>query len=254
MANSIPDGPAKDDDLAVTPRYPSLRKFCLMNSSVIEPLLVFMTHAIRMHDSRCCGVVLKVFRSIIPEFRGLSANNQRLPPVEPAKHAPPPDEFMIPEETSKAVQEYICKDVLEACISSLHEHHFVDLQRELGNVLAAIIANYGQLTATPRMVLSSLPNMRQEDVDACLANITRAGTNQRQQRAHILDLLKDLKGVSIAEMGKVQRDSDFASAKKKAATRSKMQQEFMTAPPTNGQQEHGRKSPDLTGVAGLFDH
>lgn len=238
----------------MAPQYPSLRKFCLMNSSIIEPLLVFMSHAIRMHDSRCCGVILKVFRSIIPEFRGLDANLQRLPPVEPAKHAPPPDSFMIPEETSKAVREYICTEVLKACITSLHEHHFVDLQRELGNVMAAIIANYSQLTQTPREILTSLPNVRPEDVDTCFASITRGGTNQRQQRAHILDLLKDLKGVSIAEMGKVQKSADIAKANKKAATRSKMQQEFMTAPPpTNGQQGNGRNSPDLTGVAGLFD-
>lgn len=234
------------------PQHPSLRKFCLMNSSVIEPLLVFMGHAIRMHDSRCCGVILKVFRSIIPEFRGLDDNMQRLPAVEPAKHAPPPDSFMIPEETSKAVREYISEHVMKACITSLHEHHFVDMQRELGNVMAAILANYTQLTPTPRNVLMSLP-VRSEDVDTCLANITRAGTNQRQQRGYILDLLKDLKGVSIAEMGKVQRGSDFSKTNKKAATRSKMQQEFMTAPPTNSLQGNGRNSPDLTGVAGLFD-
>lgn len=224
-----------------------------MNSSIIEPLLVFMAHAIRMHDSRCCGVVLKVFRSIIPEFRGLDANMQRLPPVEPSKHAPPPDQFPIPEGTSRAVREFISADVLKACITSLHEHHFVDMQRELGNVMAAIIANYSLLTQTPREVLSSLPNMSQEDVDRCLAKINSPAVNQRMQRGFILDLLKDLKGVSIAEMGKVQRDNDFSGAKKKAATRSKMQQEFMTAPPTNGQQGNGRDSPDLSGVAGLFD-
>lgn len=140
-----------------------------------------------------------------------------------------------------------------ACITSLHEHHFVDLQRELGNVMAAIIANYSQLTPTPREVLAQLPNVRPEDVNTCFENITRVGTNQRQQRAHILDLLKDLKGVSIAEMGKVQKSMDFAKASTKASTRSKMQQEFMTAPATNGQQDKGRNSPDLTGVAGLFD-
>lgn len=257
------------------PQHPSLRKFCLMNSSIIEPLLVFMAHAIRMHDSRCCGVVLKVFRSIIPEFRGLDANMQRLPPVEPVKHAPPPDNFLIPEETTHAVREFICSDVLKACITSLHEHHFVDMQRELGNVMAAIVANYSPLTRTPRDILASLPNIAADDVDSCLAKIHEPNVNQRMQRGLILDLLKDLKGVSIAEMGKVQRSNDFlfdgngvaggggamSGSKKKsgaAATRSKMQQEFMTAPPSgpaggvNGQQD-GRNSPDLTGVAGLFD-
>lgn len=244
-----------------------------MNSSIIEPLLVFMAHAIRMHDSRCCGVVLKVFRSIIPEFRGLDANMQRLPPAEPVKHAPPPDSFLIPEETSRAVREFISSDVLKACITSLHEHHFVDMQRELGNVMAAIVANYSPLTRTPRDILASLPNIAADDVDRCLAKIHAPNVNQRMQRGLILDLLKDLKGVSIAEMGKVQRSNDYlfggnggssgamSGSKKKsgaAATRSKMQQEFMTVPPpgtaggANGQQD-GRNSPDLTGVAGLFD-
>lgn len=250
-----------------------------MNSSIIEPLLVFMAHAIRMHDSRCCGVVLKVFRSIIPEFRGLDTNMQRLPPAEPVKHAPPPDHFQIPEETSRAVREFISSDVLKACITSLHEHHFVDMQRELGNVMAAIVANYSPLTRTPRDVLASLPNIEGDDVDRCLSKIHSPNVNQRMQRGLVLDLLKDLKGVSIAEMGKVQRSNDYlsgaaggsgggigiggssSSSKKKtgaAATRSKMQQEFMTAPPplsssgANGQPD-GRNSPDLTGVAGLFD-
>lgn len=235
--------------------YPSLRKFCLMNSSVIEPLLVFMSHAIRMHDGRCCGVVLKVFRSIIPEFRGVDAQGQRLPPVEPMRHAPIPDNFTIPEDTTKAVREYISTEILKACISSLHEHHFVDLQRELGNVIAAIIANYIHLTETPREILSSLPNMQQQEVDACLTKITQPGTSQRAQRVLVLGLLKDLKGVSIAEMGKVQKNTDFGSAKKKASTRTEMQQQFMEAPPTNGQQaNNGRNSPDLTGIAGLFDN
>lgn len=235
--------------------YPSLRKFCLMNSSVIEPLLVFMSHAIRMHDGRCCGVVLKVFRSIIPEFRGVDAQGQRLPPVEPMRHAPIPDNFSIPEDTTKAVREYISTEILKACISSLHEHHFVDLQRELGNVIAAIIANYIHLTETPREILSSLPNMQQQEVDACLTKITQPGTSQRAQRVLVLGLLKDLKGVSIAEMGKVQKNIDFGSTKKKASTRTEMQQQFMEAPPTNGQQaNNGRNSPDLTGIAGLFDN
>lgn len=235
--------------------YPSLRKFCLMNSSVIEPLLVFMSHAIRMHDGRCCGVVLKVFRSIIPEFRGVDGQGQRLPPVEPMRHAPIPDNFLIPADTTKAVREYISTEILKACISSLHEHHFVDLQRELGNVIAAIIANYIHLTETPREILSSLPNLHQQEVDTCLTKITQPGTSQRAQRVLVLGLLKDLKGVSIAEMGKVQKNTDFGSAKKKASTRSEMQQQFMEAPPTNGQQaNNGRNSPDLTGIAGLFDN
>ena len=253
------DAPPKNEtqseqDMKPTPQHPSLRKFCLMNSSIIEPLLVFMSHAIRMHDGRCCGVVLRVFRSIIPEFRGLEARNQKIPPIDaPSKHTVAPDNFAIPDDTARAVREFISTDVLKACITSLHEHHFVDLQRELGNVMAAIIANYSATTQTPREVLSSLGNLKQEDVDACMSNIARASANPRQQRGHILDLLKDLKGVSISEMGKLQKGSDLSGSKKKSTNRSKMAQEFMTAQPTNGRDGAKRESPDLTGVAGLFE-
>lgn len=253
------DSPPKDETLTdqemkLTPQYPSLRKFCLMNSSVIEPLLVFMAHAIRMHDGRCCGVVLRVFRSIIPEFRVLDPKGQELSPMDTSsKHAITPDNFAIPDDTARAVREFISTDVLKACITSLHEHHFVDLQRELGNVMAAIISCYSPFTQTPREILSSLGNIKQDDVDACISNITRASTNPRQQRGHILDLLKDLKGVSISEMGKLQKSSDLSGSKKKSSGRSKMAQEFMTAPPPNGRDGVKRDSPDLTGVAGLFD-
>lgn len=225
-----------------------------MNSSVIEPLLVFMAHAIVMHDGRCCGVVLRVFRSIIPEFRNVNPGSQRLPQAEtPSKHAPASDNFPIPDETANAVREFISTDVLKACITSLHDPYFVDLQRELGNVMAAIIANYSPLTQTPRDVLCSLGSMKHEEVDGCIANIARAASNPRQQRGHVLDLLKDLKGVSISEMGRLQKSSDAAGFKKKSSGRSKMAQEFMTAPPSNGRAGVKRDSPDLTGVAGLFD-
>lgn len=224
-----------------------------MNSSVIEPLLVFMCHAIRMHDGRCCGVVLKVLRSIIPEFRGVDAQGQRLPAVEPVRNAPLPDNFPIPEDTTIAVREYICNDILKACMYSLHEHHFVDLHRELGNVIAAIVANCSQLTQTPRNILSSVPGIQQQDIDECFAKITQQGTSQRAQRVLVLGLLKDLKGVSIAEMGKVQKSTDFESAKKKASGRSQMQQQFMEAP-VNGQTNRVPNSPDLSSIAGLFDN
>lgn len=224
-----------------------------MNSSVIEPLLVFMAHAIVMHDGRCCGVVLRVFRSIIPEFRSNNANSERLLQTEPPSKQASSDNFPIPEDTANAVREFISTDVLKACITSLHDPYFVELQRELGNVMAAIVANYSPLTQTPRDVLCSLGSIKPEEVDGCIANIGRAVSNPRLQRGHILDLLKDLKGVSISEMGKLQKSSDPSGFKKKSSGRSKMAQEFMTAPPSNGRAGGRRDSPDLTGVAGLFD-
>ena len=72
----------------------------------------------------------------------------------------------------------------------------------------------------------------------------RQGMQQRQQRALVLDLLRDLKGVSISEQGRITKS---ASAVRKE--RSKMQQEFMKEQPPP---ENRQPSPSLEGVAGMF--
>ena len=241
-----------------------------MQSSIVEPLLLFCAHAIRWHDGRCCGVVLRVFRSIIPEFQVIqpptpesipSTNN----PTEQSTSSSsrPLDEFPIPQATGSAIREYISSDVLKACITSLHEPYFVDLQKELGHVIASILMFYSPATQTPREVLYSLPNIKQQDVDSTIEYVCRPGSHSRQQRALVLDLLKDLKGVSISEMGKLSKSVGIkpdSSRSVKKTTRSKMAQEFMTAPAPSGapgggtNQAGGRRdSPDLEGVAGLFN-
>ncbi|CAK7234107.1 karyopherin [Sporothrix bragantina] len=261
-------------------KYPTLRRFCLMQTSLVEPLMVFCNHVIRIHDGRCCSIVLRVLRTIISEF--VVVDNEPLPPpalpTAPASgeddangqrgrsdSAPTtraPDPFPVPAETSAAVREYLSSEVLKSCIMSLHEPYFVDLHKELGSLIASILCHYCPITSTPREVLLSLPNMKPDDVDFAIGQICRSGMQSRQQRALVLDLLKDLKGVSVAEMGKLsktgglKRDS-FRPSSKRASNRSKMAQEFMTAPPstTNATTSNNdrRASPDLEGVAGLFN-
>ena len=201
-----------------------MRKFCLTSSVILEPLLLFCTHAVRMRDSRCCGVVLRVFRSIIPDFASTSLD---LP-------------------LSASIREFISTEVLKACISSLNEPYFVDLQKDLAQLIASILIYYSPLSATPRQILLSLPGMQSGTVDKCIDYITRQGIQQRQQRALVLDLLRDLKGISISEQGRITKS---ASAVRKE--RSKMQQEFMKEP--SEKPENKRPSPSLEGVAGMFD-
>lgn len=47
----------------------TMRDFILSSDVVLEPLILFCNHALRMRDSRCCGIIIRVFRSIVPEFR-----------------------------------------------------------------------------------------------------------------------------------------------------------------------------------------
>ncbi|KAK3989669.1 putative importin beta-related nuclear transport receptor [Cladorrhinum sp. PSN332] len=243
-------------------KFPSLRKFCLMNPAIAVPLLVFCSHAIQMHDGRCCGVVLRVFKSIVPEFRGEAANKpaktSSAATTTTTETAPLDDGFAIPEETAREIREFIAQDVLQAAISSLHDGYFVESQKELGSLIAHVLAYYSPLTPTPRNIIVSLPGVKQEDADRAIKLIASGTVNSRQQRAVVLDLLKDLKGVSISEMGRLTisggQKSGSGSNKQK---RSKMAQEFMTpaAPGQGGSGGGGGrgKTPDLEGVAGMFN-
>ena len=240
----------KDNSDAINKTYPPLRKFCLMNSSVVVPLLVFCSHAIRMHDGRSCGVVLRVFRSIVPEFHV----------TEPAKGTSA-EEFPIPEQTAGEIREFISTEVLKAAISSLHDPYFVETQKDLGSLIASILVNYCPLTSTPRDILASLPNIKQDEVDHAIEVASRPGLHSRQQRAVILELLRHLKGVSISEMGKLNKSPGVRpdARTNKKSSRSKMAQEFMTADANaSGGVGHAgtvarRQSPALEGVAIMFN-
>lgn len=172
-----------------------------------------------MRDTRCCGVVLRIYRSLIPEF-GI-------------EHA---------TELTTAIREFISTDVLKACISSLNESYFVDLQKDIAQLIASIMLYYSPHTNTPRDILISLPGIEESAVNRCIESITRQGTQQRQQRALVLDLLKDIKGVSISEQGRISKNASQARKE-----RSKMQQEFMKEPQPNRQ-----ASPNLEGIANML--
>jgi exportin-5 len=134
---------------------------------------------------------------------------------------------------------------LKACITSLHEPYFVDLQKELAQLIATIMTFYCSLTDTPKQILLSLPGIQEKAVNKCIDYVGRPGMQQRQQRAFVLDLLRDLKGVSISEQGRITKSP--GSARKE---RSKMQQEFMKA--ENAEPLKKQHTPDLEGVAGMF--
>ncbi|ORY67085.1 armadillo-type protein [Pseudomassariella vexata] len=237
--------------------HPSLRKFCLMQSAIVEPLLMFCTHAIRMRDTRCCSIMLRVFRSIVPDFQTAGPISLTIESKSETEKKSIVDVTPIPASTASVIREYISSDVLKACITSLHEPYFVDLQKDLAVLIATILLHFCPLTQTPRDVLLSLPNIQQGEVDKAIESISKPGLSSRSQRAIVLDLLRDLKGVSISEMGKLQKSfGDAGSKRVKKSARSKMAQEFMKAPTpstTSTNAPQIKTEDGLEGVASLFN-
>ncbi|OAR05916.1 hypothetical protein LLEC1_04088 [Akanthomyces lecanii] len=252
---------ASGTEVAPPEHYPSLRRFCLLHQEIVEPLLVFCAHGIRMRDTRCCGMVLRLLISLVPEFQPSSGARKAQPDVTLGSADPSP----IPAEIASAIREYLSGDVLRACLTSFHEPYFVEVQKELASLIATVYVHYSPMTMTPHNLLTSLPNVEPAELELLKPYMAKPGSHSRQQRAIILELLRDLKGVSVSEMGKLAKSAGLSTAGgrvKRAGGRSKMAQSFMTESTgqSNGatrmeQMAGGRRTtPDaLDGVSNLFD-
>lgn len=204
----------------------SIRHFVLSSPEIFEPVMLFCTHALRMRDTRCCSIITRVVRSILADF------------------APPNN-----SPTTLTIREFICTEVLKACITSVHESYFVDMQKDLAQLIASIWVLYGFASPTPRSVFLSLPGITEDKIAQTEAQLQRC-TSPRQQRALILELLEPLRGVSISEQGKI-----LGSREERRKARTTLQERYMTNEMETQQENHGvdiNDGPDLSGVADLF--
>ncbi|KAI1959374.1 karyopherin [Ophidiomyces ophidiicola] len=204
----------------------SMRHFILSSPQILEPVILFCTHALRMHDTRSCSIITRVLRSILSHF---------LPPVD--------------TPTAGSIREFISTDVLKACITSVHEPYFVDMQKDLAQLIASIWVLYSPRSNTPRSIMLSLPAMTETKVIAAEEALMKTSST-RVQKAIVLDFLEGLRGVSISEQGKI----GGARANRKK-DRSTIQARYMMNTEMEGQ-ELGKvdinNGPDLTGVADMF--
>ncbi|KAL3482455.1 armadillo-type protein [Aspergillus californicus] len=203
----------------------SIRHFVLSSQDIFEPVMLFCTHALRMRDTRCCSIITRVIRSILTDFA-------------PPNHS----------QTVVTIREFISSEVLKACITSVHEPYFVDMQKDLAQLIASIWVLYGASTQTPKALILSLPGMTEQRVASTEAALVRS-TSPRQQRALVLDLLEGLRGVSVAEQGKI-----LGSREERRKARSALQERYMNND-MEGQQSQKvdiNDGPDLAGVADMF--
>ncbi|KAL9100932.1 MAG: hypothetical protein Q9163_003747 [Psora crenata] len=197
------------------------RSFILQTPQVLKPLILFCTHALRMRDTRACSLIVKAFRTMISDFSGDT-------PLE------------------ADVREFISTEVLKACITSLHDPYFVEMQRDFAQLIASIFITYTPRTETPKQIVLTLPGMAADKVDGALRHLSQAQTNTRQQRAIILDLLQGFRGVAIHEQGKLPKPDP-------AQLRSALQQKYMTANMEGIEVKDKEEETDLGGVAELFN-
>lgn len=205
----------------------SIRHFILSSPEIFEPVMMFCTHALRMRDTRCCSIITRVIRSLLQDF------------------APPTN-----TPTTVTIREYICSDVLKSCITSVNEPYFVDMQKDLALLIASIWALYGTVTPTPRSVMLSLPGIDEQHVLYTESSILRS-SSARQQRALILELLEGVRGVSIAEQGKILDTREERRKTRSALEEKYMQTEMDGQQPTKVDVNDG---PDLGGVADMFGY
>lgn len=189
-----------------------MANFILSTPSVLEPILLFCNSCIRVRDTRSVVLTVRVVRSLISRFR-----------------------------EKNPIRDFFCNDILKNAITSLHEPYFVDCQKDLASLIAAIIHLDEEI---PRSILLSLPGMGDAyRTDRKLAKLRSANrSDDRLQRSIVLDLLSSVRGVSIHEQGKIQRPPP----KKKTA----FQEQYMSVeqPP----QIVRGTSPGLAGVADMF--
>ncbi|KAI5806365.1 armadillo-type protein [Geopyxis carbonaria] len=191
----------------------TMREFILASDAVLEPLIRFCTHALRMRDSRCCGIIIRVFRSIVPHFTADRAD----------------------------IREFICLEVLMASIDSLHDDYFVDVQKDLAQLIATICLLYSPTSQTPRNLLLSLPGITDAKVDSCFKRL-QVAQSTRHQRALFLELLDGLRGIPMSEQGRLPRASKHRTQAEKDKRGQPQQSRYSEQP----------KSPDLGGVADMF--
>ncbi len=151
----------------------------------------------------------------------------------------------MPPETASAIGEFISSDVLKACITSLHEPYFVDLQKDLAALIVQIIHLDADLSAE---VIATLPGLSQQPhkVAAAIARV-RGSPSEKLGRAVVLDLLEQIRGVSIHEMGRIG-----GPKKSKRAASLLAQLEMQAAEPQQVGIERGG-SPGLEGMASLLE-
>ncbi|EPS42298.1 hypothetical protein H072_3734 [Dactylellina haptotyla CBS 200.50] len=197
-----------------------MREFILSSNAILEPLILFCTHVLGTRDSRCCGIIIRVFRSIIDEF------------------------VSRPE-----LREFICREVFMAAINSFNDDYFVEVQKDLAGLIVQIYTRYSPYTDHPRSLLLKIPGVTERKVDTFHRRLM-SSSNVRVQRTLMLDLLSDVRGVAISEKGKVVIPKAKEKAEKEREREKEKERERRAIVEREVMQ--GGRTPEYGGLADMF--
>lgn len=212
----------------------------LSNDVILQPLLIFLGNSLRFHDTRSVDMSIRALQDSIPRL-----------PVTDAQRGP-------------GIRRFLADDLLKAVITSLNDPYFVEYQSHLAVVIARI------LTISPaegaedlaRSVLLSMPGLSSKagKVDYVLSKFRpqphgqSAYLGDRQQKNAVLDLLKDVRGQSIQESGRIVPAAGDHTPSKPKKQRSKLQEQYMSIDETAAAGGIGQGDEEaLAGVAGMFE-
>jgi exportin-5 len=204
---------------------------------VLESMLIFLRNALHYQDTRSCATAVRALRPAIPQ----------LPLDDPQK--------------GPVLRHFLCDEMLKAAITSLHEPYFVSVQQYLAGLIGHLLTlPPGHEGDHARTVLLSLPGLtdRVDKVDRVLGKLRPQATrgSDRHVISTVLDLLKDVRGLSIQEQGRIVPERGPGSGNASSASRksrSKFEENMMKVDESASAGGIGAGGEDaLAGVADMF--
>ncbi|RMZ85893.1 hypothetical protein DV737_g357, partial [Chaetothyriales sp. CBS 132003] len=175
-------------------------------TSILERLLVFITHALTYKDTKSCYTMIVAAQRTVPTFATPAAAGDEYAPV----------------------REYISEEMLRAAVMCIHDGYYAEYQQYYAQLIAIIWLYYGlptvipgpttgggastemtrpALTNTPHNVLAQLPGMTDTKLATAANDLLKEGIagKAKKLRAVILKLLEGVRGVRISELGKIDQ-------------------------------------------------
>ncbi|KAG8625378.1 hypothetical protein KVT40_007129 [Elsinoe batatas] len=168
-----------------------LSTLLLSSPTTTEPLVAFLTDALRMRDSRCVAIATHVLRSVVAQYTAL---------VQPGQDKPQPSDEQ--RHTGSTVQAHLETTCLQAAITSLNESYFVDVQKDLSALIACVVHNYAPCSGRAVGFLLSIQGLDPGRVQNAVHRVV-SSKKEREQRAIVMELLEGIRGVRMSEVGKI---------------------------------------------------